>query len=450
MIETRSTTSAEDRAILVGLYPLDATLSPDRSLAELASLVSAAHGRTVGQVIQRRGLSQGQWEHRPVDPATYIGRGKVEDVAFEITQHDANLVVFDNELSPAQIRELEKRLKCRVIDRSELILDIFASRARTREAMLQVELAQLQYTAPRLRGMWSHLERQAGGGGGKSGGIGTRGPGEQQIEIDRRIVQKRIALLKGELEQVLVRRERQVAARNGRVWTVGLVGYTNAGKSTLLNSLTNAGAYAADQLFATLDTVSRRWAVRPGVDIPVSDTVGFVRNLPHHLVASFRSTLAEALHADLLLHVVDASHPEAESQVAAVHGVLSELEVDLDQVLGVLNKVDQVSDPAVLAVLRGAFSQSVAISAVTGVGLDQLADAVVARRSSDWTELQLHVPHDQARLAALVHEHGEVLQGSWHDDGWHARVSLPKAVVWQVEACVTLGVDPLLTGDSPG
>jgi len=446
MIEARSTTSAEDHAILVGLYPLDAPLSPDRSLAELASLVSAAHGRAVGQVIQRRGLSQGEWEHRPVDPSTYIGKGKVEDVAFEIAQRDANLVVFDNELSPAQIRVLERRLKCRVIDRSELILDIFASRARTREAMLQVELAQLQYTAPRLRGMWSHLERQAGGGGGKSGGIGTRGPGEQQIEIDRRIVQKRIALLKGELEQVLVRRERQVAARNGRVWTVGLVGYTNAGKSTLLNSLTNAGAYAADQLFATLDTVSRRWAVRPGVDIPVSDTVGFVRNLPHHLVASFRSTLAEALHADLLLHVVDASHPEAESQVAAVHAVLNELEVDLDQVLGVLNKVDQVDDPAVLSVLRGSFEQSVAISAVTGEGLGPLADAVIARRSSDWTELQLHVPHDQARLAALVHEHGEVLQGIWEDDGWHARVSLPKAVVWQVQGCVTRGEDPVLTG----
>ena len=444
MLEARDTTSSADRAILVGLYPMNAPLSPDRSLAELGSLVRAARGAPVGQVIQRRGVVPEGATQRPLDPATYIGKGKVEDVAFEVAAHDANLVVFDNELSPAQIRELEKRLKCRVIDRSELILDIFAARARTREAMLQVELAQLQYTAPRLRGMWSHLERQAGGGGGKSGGIGTRGPGEQQIEIDRRIVQKRIAQLKAELAQVLARRERQVAARTGRVWTVGLVGYTNAGKSTLLNTLTDAQAFAADQLFATLDTVSRRWAVRPGVDIPLSDTVGFVRNLPHHLVASFRSTLAEALHADLLLHVVDASHPEAESQVAAVHEVLRGLDVDLDQVVGVLNKVDQVTDAAALATLRGEFTESVIISAVTGQGLDDLADAVIRRRSEDWTELQLLVPQVEARLAALVHEHGEVISAVWADDGWHARVSVPQAVVWQLEGCVTQGPDPVL------
>ncbi|MEC7948970.1 MAG: GTPase HflX [Myxococcota bacterium] len=444
MLEKHTTTGAEDRAILVGLYTTDSRLSPELRMGELGSLVTAANGSVVGRVAQRRGLSRGEDIDRPVDAATYIGKGKVEDVRFEITAHDANLVVFDNELSPAQIRELEKRLQCRVIDRSELILDIFAARARTREAMLQVELAQLQYTAPRLRGMWSHLERQAGGGGGKSGGIGTRGPGEQQIEIDRRIVQKRIALLKHELEQVMQRRERQVSARNGRVWTVGLVGYTNAGKSTLLNTLTGAGAFAADLLFATLDTVSRRWAVRPGVDIPVSDTVGFVRDLPHHLVASFRSTLAEALHADLLLHVVDASHPEAESQVQAVKHVLAELGVDNDQVLGVLNKVDRVPDGGTLAVLRAEFAESVQVSARDGTGLDALADRVIARRSGDWTELCLHVPHEQARLAALVHEHGEVLQGVWLEDGWHARVSVPRAVVWQLESCLGAEDDPAL------
>ena len=448
MLEKHSTTGAEDRAILVGLYATDSRLSPDRRLGELASLVKAANGAVVGQVVQRRGLSRGEDVDRPMDAATYIGKGKVEDVQFEITANEANLVVFDNELSPAQIRELEKRLQCRVIDRSELILDIFASRARTRAAMLQVELAQLQYTAPRLRGMWSHLERQAGGGGGKSGGIGTRGPGEQQIEIDRRIVQKRIALLKHELEQVVNRRERQVASRTGRVWTVGLVGYTNAGKSTLLNTLTDAGAFAADLLFATLDTVSRRWSVRPGVDIPVSDTVGFVRDLPHHLVASFRSTLAEALHADLLLHVVDASHPEAESQVHAVKGVLSELGVDNDQVLGVLNKVDRAPDVGTLAVLRAEFTDSVEVSALTGAGLDRLATLVVARRSGDWTEMWLHVPHDQARLAALVHEHGEVLKGVWLDDGWHAKVSVPRAVVWQLEGCRGVEDDPAVLGAS--
>jgi GTP-binding protein HflX len=221
-----------------------------------------------------------------------------------------------------------------------------------------------------------------------------------------------------------------------------LVGYTNAGKSTLLNTLTDAGAFAADMLFATLDTVSRRWSVRPGVDIPVSDTVGFVRDLPHHLVASFRSTLAEALHADLLLHVVDASHPEAESQVQAVKDVLSELGIDNEQVLGVLNKVDRLPDVGTLAVLRAEFADSVDVSALTGAGLDRLADRVVARRSGDWTEMWLHVPHDQARLAALVHENGEVLHGVWLDDGWHAKVSVPKAVVWQLEGCRGIENDP--------
>lgn len=445
MLESRATTSETDRAVLVGLYAKDASLSPDTRLDELASLVEAATGVVVGRVVQTTSRPRAESDiDKPLDPATYIGKGKVQDVAFAASAEDANLVVFDNELSPAQIRELEKRLKCRVIDRSELILDIFAARARTREAMLQVELAQLQYTAPRLRGMWSHLERQAGGGGGKSGGIGTRGPGEQQIEIDRRIVQKRIAKLERELVQVLQRRERQVQARNHRVWTVGLVGYTNAGKSTLLNTLTDAGTYAADQLFATLDTVSRRWAVRPGVDIPVSDTVGFVRNLPHHLVASFRSTLAEALHANLLLHVVDASHPEAEQQVEAVTQVLTELGVEPERIVGVLNKIDQVDDVATLAVLRQHFEQSVAVSAFARMGLEELADTVVARRSADWQELKLRIPHDQGRLVALVHEHGSVLRDAYQDDGWHAEVSVPRSITWELEPFVapTLVLEP--------
>ncbi len=420
-----------DRAILAGLYPTDAEISPELCLDELASLVSAATGEVVWRIIQRRGRERDG--RRAVDPSTWIGKGKVEEIAEAVARLEATLVVFDNELAPAQIRELEKRVGCRVIDRSELILDIFAARARTREARLQVELAQLEYTAPRLRGMWSHLERQAGGGGGKSGGIGTRGPGEQQIEIDRRIVDKRIARLRDELERVVSRREREVVARASRAWMVGLVGYTNAGKSTLLNALTDAGAYAADQLFATLDTVSRRWAVRPGVDIPLSDTVGFVRDLPHHLVASFRSTLAEALHADLLLHVVDAAHPDAIGQLEAVHGVLGELGVELDRVVGVLNKVDAVEDQEVLAALRLSFAQSVTISARDGIGLDQLAEVVVERRSQDWCEHSLMLPHSEARLMALIHEHGEVLSERWEDDGWHVRVSVPRAIVWQLE-----------------
>ena len=435
MIDTPNRTTDGDRAYLVGLYPTDAEIPPDLSLDELQSLVEAAWGVAVGRLIQRRGRAPGDTNRarRHADPATYIGRGKVEQLAEAVLAADSNLVVFDNELSPAQIRELEKRVGCRVIDRSELILDILASRARTRESMLQVELAQLEYTAPRLRGMWSHLERQAGGGGGKSGGIGTRGPGEQQIEIDRRIVQKRLARLKAELEKVVDRREREVLARAGRVWTAGLVGYTNAGKSSLMNALTGAGVLAKDQLFATLDTTSRRWAVRPGVDIPLSDTVGFVRDLPHHLVASFRSTLAEALHADLLLHVVDAAHPDAMGQIEAVHEVLGSLGVDESLIVGVLNKADALENRDNLSELRAQFSVSVLVSARTGEGLDTLADLVVARRSQDWVELELLVPHDQSRLVALVHQYGEILREKYEDEGWSARISVPRAVVWQLE-----------------
>lgn len=426
-----STQTPADRTLIVGLYPTD-TDDADRCLDELASLVHAAGGTVVDRVMQRRGLGHDGPRDRPLDPATHIGRGKVEEVAKIVQEQEVQVVVFDNELTPAQIRELTRRIGCRVIDRSELILDIFASRARTRGAKLQVELAQLQYTAPRLRGMWTHLERQAGKGAGGTGGIGTRGPGEQQIEIDRRIVQRRIVLLRTELEALAARRERQVTDRSSRAWSAGLVGYTNAGKSTLLNALTGAHAFVADQLFATLDTVSRRWEVQPGVAIPLSDTVGFVRDLPHHLVAGFRSTLAEALHADLLLHVVDASHPDAVSQAKVVMGVLDELGVPSDHVLGVLNKADAVTDEMVVAELRAMLPGALSVSAVTGEGLAQLAERVAERRSAAWVRLRLFVPHDQARVAALVHEHGEVHEGAWDDTGWHAEVSVPRSLLPEV------------------
>lgn len=420
---TVSTQAAPDRAILVGLY--SANTPADRRLDELASLVLAAGGQVVERIVQRRPSSVS--EDRPIHPATYIGRGKAMQVHERLVSLDANLVVFDNELTPAQIRELEKVCEARVIDRSELILDIFATRARTKEARLQVELAQLQYTAPRLRGMWSHLARQAGQSGG--GSIATRGPGEQQLEIDRRIVDKRILLLQSRLSEIEDRKERQVTARSNLAWGVGLVGYTNAGKSTLLNALTHAEAYAADQLFATLDTVSRRWEVQPGVAIPLSDTVGFVRDLPHHLVTGFRSTLAEAIHASLLLHVVDASHPDAAEQIEVVQSVLDELEIPRHRVLGVLNKCDAAPDPYTLSLLNGMLGGSIQVSALTGEGLEKLAAVVARRRSEDWEDVEIDVPHTEGRLVALVNEHGLITDQHWDEEGWHASARVPKSVL---------------------
>jgi GTP-binding protein HflX len=420
---TVSTHAPPDRAILVGVYA--AATDADRRLDELDSLVRAARAAPVHRVIQRRPHNVD--EDRPLNPATYVGSGKVEEIALQVQDCGAKVVVFDHELSPAQVRTLEQHLACRVVDRSEVILDIFATRARSRQAKLQVELAQLQYTAPRLRGMWTHLARQAGQSGG--GGIATRGPGEKQLEIDRRIVQKRILHLKRQIAQIDARKERQVAARASQSWGVGLVGYTNAGKSTLLNALTSAEAFAADQLFATLDTVSRRWEVQPGVAIPLSDTVGFVRDLPHHLVTGFRSTLAEALHASLLLHVVDASHPDAVEQAQVVQEVLAELEVAPQRVLGVLNKVDQVEDPTILRELRWLLPEAIAISARSGEGLAELARAVATRRAGEWEVVQVIVPHAEGRLVALVNARGEILSEAWDVDGWHAEVRVPASVI---------------------
>jgi GTP-binding protein HflX len=433
MIEDRKTIEAE-RAFLVGLYPSGDPLEPDLSLDELASLVEAAGGQAVGRLYQRRSQPAGADEVKPVSPATFIGRGKAEQVAALAEDHDAKIVVFDNELSPAQIRELEKLVGRKVIDRSELILDIFASRARTREAKLQVELAQLEYTAPRLRGMWTHLERQAGTGG-STVGLGMKGPGEKQIEIDRRIVKQRLSRLRGELQKIHSRKEREVEGRTAKAFTVGLVGYTNAGKSTLMNTLTGAGTYAADKLFATLDTKTRRWHLEPGADVALSDTVGFVRKLPHHLVASFRATLEEALGANLLLHVIDASHPQVVDQIEAVDRVLSDLGCEMDRVLPVLNKVDRIpDDDDVIAVLRARLPEAVAISARTGEGIEELGRTVAARRRAEWTRVRIDAPAGDGKVQAIARSRGLVVEESFDDDRWHAELEVPKAALPALEA----------------
>ena len=326
-----------------------------RSLEELARLTDTAGARVLDTVIQKRGT---------IHPATFIGKGKLDELKQRAEAGDADMVIFDDDLSPAQMRNLEKALGRKVVDRSELILDIFARRARTRESRLQVELAQLEYTFPRLTGMWKHLERQAGG-------IGTRGPGETQLETDRRLVRERIARLKKELAAVERERETQ-RRRRRREFRAAIVGYTNAGKSTMFNALTRAQVFVEDRLFATLDATTRQLVSPTRQVVLLTDTVGFIRKLPHHLVASFHSTLVEAIEADLLLHVVDASEPNFRRQIESVDEVLEEILPAPRPTTLVFNKIDRVADEAALPGLRVEYPGSFLISARTGEGLEAL------------------------------------------------------------------------------
>ncbi len=404
----KSLSVRQERAILVKVI-LDDDPRTEDPLAELAELARSAGAEVVSRVVQRR---------HAIHAATYVGKGKLEEIRQRADVFEADVVIFDNDLSPSQIREIEQATERKVLDRSELILDIFASRARTNEARLQVELAQLEYTAPRLRGMWTHLERIAGAGGatgvGVVGGIGTRGPGERQIEIDRRLAAKRIGLLKDQIAAIDRRKVREVLARKTH-FTVSLVGYTNAGKSTLMNALTGAGAFTADRLFATLDTLTRRWDLGSGRHVLLSDTVGFIRDLPHHLVASFRATLEEALHADLLLHVADAASPDVEPQVAAVHGVLADLGADAKPALLLLNKADALRDETVLTVLRRQHPEALLVSAKTGQGLEGLRDEVDRRMRGDARRVTLSVPAHDGRALGFLERFAEVLERRFED-----------------------------------
>ncbi len=397
----------KERAILVAAV-FRVPNGPD-GLAELTALAESA-----GAVV----VDRFQQKIRKINPATYIGKGKTNELADRVKRFKADVVVFDNDLSPGQIRELEEIIKIKVLDRSELILDIFATRAKTRQAKLQVELAQLEYTYPRLARMWSHLDSVAGAGGGTAagtvGGIGTRGPGEQQLEIDRRLVSKRITELKRELVNIDKRRIREINARKG-LFKICLVGYTNAGKSTLLNTLTDAGVLVEDRLFATLDTRTRKWTPRRGADVVVSDTIGFVKNLPHQLVASFKATLEEAVNADLLLHIVDVANSDTLKQIESVNNVLEEIGCGQKPILEVLNKVDIVRRIGDLEMLQTLFPDAVCISAKTGYGLEKLNETVAARYKG--TELLLRVASSQSngKVQSFLRAHGQILNEQYQD-----------------------------------
>jgi GTP-binding protein HflX len=334
----------------------------ERSLDELRLLADTAGAKVVDVLVQRRGT---------IHPATFLGKGKVEELKELVERRDAELVIFDDDLSPAQVKNLEKALERKVVDRSELILDIFARRARTRESRLQVELAQLEYTLPRLTGMWKHLERQAGG-------IGTRGPGETQLETDRRIVREKIARLKAELQGVERERETQ-RSRRRREFRAAIVGYTNAGKSTLFNALTRAGVFVENRLFATLDSTTRQLVSADRDVVLLTDTVGFIRKLPHHLVASFHSTLVEAIEADVLLHVTDAADPDFRRHLTAVDQVLDEILTEpRPPRMMVFNKSDQLSAEQTSA-LRVEFPDCAVVSALTKAGLEGLRSELFER-----------------------------------------------------------------------
>ena len=395
MERTQLQENKRDLAVLVGLRSpvLREDSTDEESLAELAALVDTAGGQVVGSILQSR--------EKP-DPHSFIGEGKVEEVRTMVTQESATLVIFDNDLSPSQIRVLTELLGVQVIDRSGLILDIFAQRAKTREGCLQVELAQYQYLLPRLIGMWTHLERQAGTSG--KGPIGSKGPGETQLETDRRHIHRKIDKLKEELEEVRrVRSTQRQRRMKNEIPVVAIVGYTNAGKSTLLNAITGAGIPANNRLFDTLDTTTRLLTVSDTLDVVISDTVGFIRKLPHQLVEAFKATLEELEYADLLLHVIDLSNPQWAQQAQVVDSLIRELKADHIPCLRVYNKCDLAFSGALPRE-----EDSVYISARTGEGIDRLLQAVDKKLDKGTRRVTIRLPYDKTGLLDGLYREAKV------------------------------------------
>ena len=403
LIQTRDTRS--EHVFLVGVELKSREAADVReSLEELAELALTAGGEIIGHATQKLDTP---------NAATYIGKGKAEELSVSCRESDVDTVIFDDELSPAQTRNLEKIFECKILDRTALILDIFSQRARTREGKLQIELAQLQHLLPRLTRFWTHLSRQ-------KGGIGMRGgEGESQLEADRRKTQERIDRIIRDLESVRRQRETQRAGRQRSNWPLAsIVGYTNAGKSTLINQLTGANVLAMDKLFATLDPTTRRLKLPTNQNVLLTDTVGFIKKLPHGLVEAFKATLEEVVQADLLLHVVDVSHPQAFEQIDAVNTVLGEIEAGNKPTLMIFNKIDQLPN-GIPAALREKYPQSVSISARTGEGIEPLLAEIGTQLRPIREFLDLRVPLEKAAIIARIHAIGQVVQSRY--TGKHAR-----------------------------
>jgi len=384
--EVKNSDIEKEKVLLVGIYGLSSEkFQAQEHLEELALLTCTAGGIPVAKILQQR--------NRP-DVNSYVGKGKLNEINGQINALGVKTIIFDDDLSPTQIRNIEKVTDAKVLDRSALILDIFASRAQTAAAKTQVELAQLQYLLPRLTRYWTHLSRQ-------SGGIGTKGPGETQIETDRRIISKRIGVLKSKLEKLDKQRTTQRKSRN-QMTRVSLVGYTNAGKSTLMNALTNSCVFAENQLFATLDSTVRRHQLK-SQEILLSDTVGFIRKLPHHLVQSFKSTLDEVREADLLIHLVDGSSKMVHEYIEVVEQTLKELKSNKKQTLLVFNKVDRIDDEQ-HEMLRAEYPSALFISSVRGIGLSQLEEAIEQKIESKYRQVDLDIPIQAYRAVAFIHQ----------------------------------------------
>lgn len=425
MFEVREKPDMVEKAMLVG-FCFDKSEEPETRLllAELEELVDTLGIEVVGMELVRI---------RDKNRGFICGTGKADELVELAKARGCDCIVIDNEVSPMQQRNWEELADMTIIDREEVILDIFAKRARTKEARLQVSLARMQYALPRLARMWGHLDRE-GGGGGSGGGGASRGMGEQQIEIDRRLARNRISKLKSDLEDVRTQRSTQRKERqSNNIATAAIVGYTNAGKSTLLNKLAGSDIMEADMLFATLDPTTRRIELEDGQDLLLSDTVGFVRNLPHRLVEAFKATLEEAILADFLIHVMDASSDEIVEHYHTTRKVLGELAADDKRVILVLNKVDKVEDPAILNGLRAEFPGALETSAVTGQGLEELTAKFTDLLADRVKKLTYRIPQSRGDISGLLHREGKVMETEYEGNDILLTVMVPKNLEGQLE-----------------